>query len=391
MMYLPDHSSITALGNTFSSFFINKISIIRSSFPSGSCSNVLTPPNTREVLHNVSHETDAEVRRLVLSAPWKSSDIHPLPTVFVKDCIDILVVSIVNLSLSKGRFPSHFKSALVSPLLKKPTLNRDDMKNYRLVSNLSFLSKSLEKDAASRLNSHINSSHTSNDYQSAYRKFRSTETALLKIHNDILSSVDDGRVTALTLLNLSAVFDTIDHTTLLRRLGDWFGVSGKALDWIKSYLTGRSQRIKLGNCLSPQICSLSFGVPHASVLGPLLFTLYTTPLSSLILGHAIPHHLYADDSQLYISFSSGNSAVALNGLQSCLASVHSWMSTNKLKLNPDKTELLLIGNEQQRSKYLSMFSIELLGVKTYPAKSTRNLGVIFDKNFQLPLTYICNL
>ena len=276
----------------------------------------------------------------------KSSDLDPLPTSLVKDCIDILftpIVSVVNVSLSEGSFPSHFKYALVSPLLKKPTLNRDDMKTYRPVSNLSFLSIILEKVVASRLNSHINSSYTSNDYQSAYRKFHSTETPLLKIHNDILSLMDDGRVTALTLLDLSAAFDTADHTILLRWLGDWFGVSGKALDWFKSYLTGRSQRIKLGNCLSSS-SDPSIGIPQGSVLGPLLFTLYTTPLSSLISGHAIPHHLYADDSQLYISFSSGNSAAALNGLQSCLASVQSWMSTNKLKLNPDKTEFLLIGN-----------------------------------------------
>ena len=301
----------------------------------------------------------------------------------MKDCIDVSVmpiVSTVNLSLSEGCFLTHFKSALVSPLFKKPTLNRDDMKNYQPVSNLSFLSKILEKVVASRLNSHINSSHTSNDYQSAYRKFHSTETALLKIHNDILSSMDEGRVTALTLLDLSAAFDTIDHIILLSRLGNWFGVSGKALDWFKSYLTGRSQRIKLGNCLSSRF-DLSFGVPQGSVLGPLLFTLYTNPLSSLISGHAIPHHLYTDDSQLYVSFSSGDSAAALNGLQSCLASVQSWMSTNKLKLNPDKTEFLLIGNEWQWSKYLSMFPIELLGVETYPAISARNLGVIFHKNF----------
>ena len=382
-MFLLHHSSITALANTVSSFFINKISIIRSSFPSGSCSNVLTPPNTREVLHNLSHVTDAEVRRLVLSAPCKSSDFDPLPTGLVKDCIDVLltpIVSIVNLSLSKGCLPARFEFALVSPLLKKPTLNRDDMKNYRPVSNLSFLSKILEKVVASHLNSHINSSHTSNDYQSAYRKFHSIETALPKIHNDILSSMDDGRVTASTLLHLSAAFDTIDNTIILRRLGNWFGVSRKAFEWFKSYFTGRSQRIKLGNCLSSR-SDLSFGVPQGPGLGPLLFTLYTTPLSSLVSGHAIPHHLYADDSQLYVSFSSGDSVAALNGLQSCLASVQSWMSTNKLKLNPDKTEFLLIGNERQRSKYLSMFPVDLLDVETYPAQSARNLGVIFDKNF----------
>ena len=153
------------------------------------------------------------------------------------------------------------------------------------------------------------------------------------------------------------------------------------MDWFKSYLTGRSQRIKLANCLSSR-SDLSFGVPQGSVLDPLLFTLYTTPLSSsLVSGHAIPHHLYADDSQLYVSFSSGDYAATQSGLQSCLASVQSWMSTNKLKLNPDKTDFLLIGSEWQRSKYLSMFPIELVGVETYPAKSARNLGVIFDKNF----------
>ena len=145
-------------------------------------------------------------------------------------------------------------------------------------------------------------------------------------------------------------------------------------------MTGRCQRIKLGNCL-PSKADLKFGVPQGSVLGPLLFTLYTTPLSSIICEHAVPHHLYADDSQLYVFFASGDSAAALNGLQSCLASVQSWMSTNKLKLNPDNTEFLLIGNERLRSKYLSMFPIELLGVKTKSAKSDRNLGVIFDNNF----------
>ena len=113
----------------------------------------------------------------------------------------------------------------------------------------------------------------------------------------------------------------------------------------------------------PKLTDLKFKVPQGSVLGPLLSIRYTTPLSSMISGHAIPHHLYADHSQLYISFASGDSAVALNGLQSCLASVQSRMSTNKLKLNPDKTEFLLIGNERQWSKFLSIFRIELFGVK----------------------------
>ena len=275
--------------------------------------------------------------------------------------------------------------------MNKPCLIKDSMKNYRSVSNLSFLSKILEKVVVNQPNTHINSSNTSNQYQSAYRKFHSTETALLKIHSDILASMDDGRVTALTLLDLSAAFDTIDHNILLSRLDDWFGVTGKALNWFKSYLTGRYQMIKIGDCLSSK-ADLKFGVPQGSVLGPLLFTLYTTLLSSMIFEHAIPHYLYADDSQLHVSFASGDSAAALNGLQSCLASVQSWMSTNKVKLNPDRTEFLPIGNERQWSKYLSMFSIELLDVKTNPAKSARNLGVIFDNNFTFHshISIVCN-
>ena len=172
----------------------------------------------------------------------------------------------------------------------------------------------------------------------------------------------------------------IGYTILLRRRDDWFGVTGKALTCFKSYLTGRFQRIELGDCLSSK-ADLTFEVPR----GPFRssgFDLHTAPLSSMISGHAISLlagcHLYAHDSQLYVSFASRNSAVALNGLQSQLGSVQQWMSTNKLKLNPDKTEFLLIGNEQQRRKYSSYWTY---GVETNPAKSARNRAVIFDKRF----------
>ena len=132
--------------------------------------------------------------------------------------------------------------------------------------------------------------------------------------------MDPGKVTAVTLSDLSAAFDTTGHTILLKRLDDWLGVTGKAHNWFKLYLTGRCQGIRLGDCLSSKD-DLQFGVPQCSFLGTLLFTIYTLPLSSIICGHAIPHHLYADDRQLFLSSASGESSAALNGLHSCLASV----------------------------------------------------------------------
>ena len=170
--------------------------------------------------------------------------------------------------------------------MKKPSLNKDSMNDYRQVSNLSFLSQVLERVVMDQLNSHENTSNTFNQYQSAYRKYHSIEPALLEIHNDIMTSMDTGKVTALTLLDLSTAFDTIDHTILFRRHEDWFGVTGKALDWFQSYVTGRCQRIKLGDCLSSK-ADLKFRVPQGSFLGPLLFTLYTTPLKSMISGYSI--------------------------------------------------------------------------------------------------------
>lgn len=382
---LPDCSSISSLAEMFGSFFVDKITAIRAAFQSETQHNppTATIRNPSQRLCTLAPATEAEVRRLVLSAPCKSSGLDPIPTALLKTCIDVLVTpitSIINLSLSNGIFPPTFKTAHVSPLLKKPSLSRDDMKNYRPVSNLSFVSKILEKVVADRLTSHVQETGSLNPFQSAYKKFHSTETALLKISNDILTSMDRGKVTALTLLDLSAAFDTIDHQILLQRLEGWFGVSGAALNWFSSYLNNRSQRIKLGDCLSSEV-PLQFGVPQGSVLGPILFTLYTSPLSQFITDHSIPHHLYADDSQLYVSFTSDDSSFSLGKLQSCLSAVQKWMFSNKLKLNPEKTEFLLIGHEQQRRKYLSKFPLQLMDTSAMPARTAKNLGFVFDQSF----------
>ena len=228
------------------------------------------------------------------------------------------------------------------------------MKNYRPVSNLSFISKILEKIVANRLQAHIKNNHLSNPLQSAYRKHHSTESALLKVHNDINISMDKGEVTALTLLDLSAAFDTIDHATLTDRLSDWYGISGQAQIWFSSSLQNRHQSVKIEDTFSDKV-TLSYGAPQGSVLGPVLFTLYTTPHSAIISSFDINHHLYADDTQIHMSLSVSNAKESLMKLQHCLMGVSVWMTGSKLKLNPSKTEFLLIGTKLQRERFLNNF------------------------------------
>ena len=175
------------------------------------------------------------------------------------------------------------------------------MKNYRPVSNLPFISKVLEKVVVKRLDDHMLDNNLYSSGQSAYRERHSTETALLKVQSDILTALNSGSGAVLLMLDLSAAFDTIDHGILLSRLNNLYGISGDALDWFKSYLSSRVQRVIIGDTVS-ECKDLNFGVPQGSVLGPKIYCMYTKPISDIIAGHGFSHHCYADDTQLYINF-----------------------------------------------------------------------------------------
>ena len=139
------------------------------------------------------------------------------------------------------------------------------LNNFHPISNLNFISKILEKVVASRIQSHLSSNALSSSFQSAYRIFHSTETTLLKIHNDLILAMDRGEVTSLILLNLSAAFDTVDHSILLTRLQNWFGLDGLSLDCFSSYLSLRSQAVSINDSISA-FSSLSCGVPKVPYL-----------------------------------------------------------------------------------------------------------------------------
>ncbi len=183
------------------------------------------------------------------------------------------LLAIINLSLSLGYVPKTFKLAVIKPLIKKTQLDPKDLVNYRPILNLPFLSKILENLVPSQLYSFLEKNGICEDFQSGFRPYHSTETAL-RVTNDLLLSSDRGCISLLVLLDLSAALDTIDHK-LLNRLENFVGISGSVLAWFKSYLSDCHQFVAVNEKVSDR-SQVQYGVPQGSVLGPLLFTLYVT-------------------------------------------------------------------------------------------------------------------
>ncbi len=205
----------------------------------------------------------------------------------------------VNLSLQTGCFPDIWKIAILKPLLKKRDLD-PVFGNLRPISNLSSISKLTERAVVDQVQCYLTTNSLYPLLQSAYRKYHSTETALLKVKNDLLMNMNKGHMSILVLLDMSSAFDTVDHEILIQRLETKFGFKGTVLAWFSSYLNGRQQRVLVNDSLS-DIFEFNCGVPQGSCLGPLLFTLCANEIFDIIERHLSDIHAYADDSQLYIS------------------------------------------------------------------------------------------
>ena len=176
-------------------------------------------------------------------------------------------------------------------------------------------------------------------FESAYRKYHSTETSVLSVLEGLLTKSDQKLVSILALLDVSAAFDTLGHVILLRRLENTFGISGVALSWFESYLSDRTQSVAVDGLMSTPI-PLVFGVPQVSVLGPLLFTLYSQPLSDVIACHSCNYQKYADGTHISDSAPPSDFTSAQSNIQSCISDTLSWMQSNKLKLNTEEKKKL---------------------------------------------------
>ena len=335
------------------------------------------------------------MKKIITKTNSKHCSLDPIPTALLKNCIAAIlpiICKIVNLSLQESTVPDYFKQAIVTPLIKKSSLDPENMKNFRPVSNLPYISKLLEKVVMTRLNNHLDTHKLREPLQSAYLANHSTETALVKVFSDILCAMDKGQCVLLVLLDLSAAFDTIDHELMLSRLEGLFGIKGDALAWVKSYFSGRTQKVVLENCSSKPV-PLSTGVPQGSVAGPGTFSAYTQPLGTLVREHNVNLHLYADDTQLYIGCTLKDQDIVKHKLEACVESVRVWMAANMLKLNDSKTEYLLIGSKHSLHHVPENIKVFQMGEERITmSSSARNIGVYMDPTLSMKdhISHICS-
>ena len=231
----------------------------------------------------------------------------------------------------------------------------------------------------SRIKAHITTSANFNQSQSAYRQNFSTETALLATLNDIYRAIDEGYSTVLVALDISAAFDTIEHSLLLNRLRDGFGIDGLALSWIESYLHRRQHWVKVGSAQSPPVLC-DRGVPQGSVLGPLLFTAFISPIARVAARHNISQRQYADDTQVYMKFTNASMAAQVDSMQACLSELCQWFLSNGLAINPDKSEAIVLSTAQKSRCTSTVSSVDVAGHSVPISKSLKLLGVTLDKH-----------
>ncbi len=314
----PPTTSITA--DDFATFFAEKTKAISSQF-SPPLTHDLQPTRSiaQTTIFSFCPLTELEVSKLLLSSHPTTCPLDLIASHLLHAISPTLLPAlthVINTSLLTGIFPTAFKQARVTPLLKKPTLNTSLLENYRPVSLLPFIAKTLERVVFNQVSLFLSQNNKLDAKQSGFRSGHSTETALLSVTEALQIAKADSKSSVLILLDLPAAFDTVNHQILLSTLSS-LDITGIPLRWFESYLTGRSFRVAWGGKVT-KAHKLVTGVPQGSVLGPLLFSTYTTSLAPIIQAHGFSYHFYADDTQLYLSFRPDDPTVAAR-ISGCLA------------------------------------------------------------------------
>ena len=321
---------------------------------------------------------------MINNLPNKQCALDPIQTWLLKRIASLIapfLVSIFNSCFKSVTVPQGLKFACVTPILKKPNLNQSQPSSYRPILNVPVLSKILERLILERTRSYLVENDLFLRFQSAYRPFHSTETAITKIHMDISKAADEGRCSLLILLDLSSTFDLVNHNILINKLYSKFGFKSSVLEWYKSYLNNRCYYIT-NNSVRTNLFHLHTGVPQGSVIGPLLFNLYSSDLETIAQRHNLSFHQYADDTQLYTSCVPGETEQLQNRLSDCVDEMAAWMESNSLKLNRSKTEAIWFSSLRKVNK-LPTKQIRTLDTFISPSGSVKSLGVFMDRDLSM--------
>ena len=377
---LPEHTDALQLANEFNDFYLNKIKKIRESIP--------ITENPTEVEDNFSGQelsvfeptTEDELKDIINTFGIKTSPEDPIPADVLQSVIDVALPSLtklVNKSLSEGSIES-VKSSVIDPLLKNAKLDSDIHKNYRPVNNLVFFSKLTERVVKKRLNNHMKVNALHSDSQFGYKKFHSTETMLLGLSDEVLMGFENNQCTIMVFLDLSAAFDTIDIDRLIEILHVEIGVTGVALEWFKSFLKGRTQRVRIEGKLS-SILEILYGTVQGSVLGPDLFSIYVRYQPKVFQHCTFKSTSFADDSNGRKTFSvEFQFNICKNDVANLLREVTKWMNWMFMKINPEKTEIVLFYPKALEDKVIIHGTIVDDKCIRY-SKVVKNVGVWLDE------------
>lgn len=335
------------------------------------CSDSYLPGNPIQKSFYMAPTDPEEIKKIISNLKGKRSAGHDnISSNFIKQIKDAVIIPIsilTNKSIESGYFPKSLKVAKVVPIFKNK--NPELYTNYRPISLLPCISKILEKVIHTRLYHFVNSSGRFYDSQYSFRPNHSTVDAVTELTSVLLESLDTKKHVVTVFLDLSKAFDTINHKTLLHKL-KYYGVRGRALDWFTSYLSGRKQYVTYDS-VSSSIYEITCGVPQGSVLGPLLFILYTNDLpNSLEHSKCI---LFADDTTVYYSSTDIDDAIA--NINRDLESLTQWFRANKLSLNVNKTNYMIF---TKTTTPTSNYSVTIGSEKLNAVVETKFLGMIID-------------
>lgn len=338
-----------------------------------------------DVTFRLREVDETEVARAILSIKSNAQGVDEINMDMILMTLPFtlhIITSLVNKSISSTIFPSSWKYALVTPI---PKVNSpESFKDLRPISLLPFLSKVLERIVFWQLSRFVDANAILPDSQSGFRKGVGTSSALMDVVDNILEAQDKGKGTLLALLDFSRAFDSLSIPLLLCKLR-YYGFDDHTLAWFTSYLTGRHQAVQIRSpddaALRSRFCPVRRGVPQGSILGPLLFIIYTADITKQV--QHCSYHLYADDVQIYTHINSENVSSCVAGLNQDLNNISDWATRNALMLNPNKSKYLILGSKKQ-VRVISSYQpkVSILGVALECVTQTRNLGILMDSSLR---------